>query len=256
MRSVSGVWGAVLSLVLGVGAAWAEATPVTVRVMAQDGKFIGHAMGGVDILIRDADTGEVLAQGVARGATGDTRVLVGEPRVRGARLSRDGDSQFQATLDITEPRRITIEARGPRFAPAQQAAASTTRWVLPGRPPHGPDGVILELSGLAVDVMTPTVYDRTVRVGDEVTIEANVVLLCGCGLEPGSIWNAAEYEIGYVIVNDGHPHSEGRLTYAGRPSRFNGRFTAARNGTYEIMINAYHPQTGSVGIGRASVVVP
>ncbi|HJO34843.1 MAG TPA: hypothetical protein QF361_01330, partial [Gammaproteobacteria bacterium] len=40
-------------------AALAVATPVTVRVLAQDAKFIGDSMGGARVVIRNADSGEV-----------------------------------------------------------------------------------------------------------------------------------------------------------------------------------------------------
>ncbi len=46
----------------------AEPTHITVHVLAKGAKFIGTSMGGVEITIRDADTGELLAKGVPRAA--------------------------------------------------------------------------------------------------------------------------------------------------------------------------------------------
>ena len=42
----------------------AEPTEITVRVMAKDSKFIGTETGGAQVTLRDADSGEVLAQGL------------------------------------------------------------------------------------------------------------------------------------------------------------------------------------------------
>ncbi len=59
------------------------ATRVRVRVVAHDAKVIGDEMGGARITIRDAATGEVLAQGNQRGGTGSTDALVSNPIGRG-----------------------------------------------------------------------------------------------------------------------------------------------------------------------------
>ena len=58
-------------------AAWtqtakAEPTDIIIRVLAKDAKFIGMETGGAKVILRDADTGEILAQGVTSGGTGNT----------------------------------------------------------------------------------------------------------------------------------------------------------------------------------------
>ncbi|MBT5659166.1 MAG: hypothetical protein HOJ02_03315, partial [Rhodospirillaceae bacterium] len=63
---------ALAALLLWAGTASAEPTRLTVRVMAKDAKFIGTSIGGARITIRDVDTGELLAQGVTEGSTGNT----------------------------------------------------------------------------------------------------------------------------------------------------------------------------------------
>jgi len=35
-----------------------------VRVLGKDSKFVGSSMGGARVILRDAETGEMLAQGV------------------------------------------------------------------------------------------------------------------------------------------------------------------------------------------------
>ncbi|MBX9665057.1 MAG: hypothetical protein K5Q19_17165, partial [Novosphingobium sp.] len=48
-------------------AAWAEPTPLTIRVLSLGGKFIGSGMGGARIVVRDARTQQILAQGITSG---------------------------------------------------------------------------------------------------------------------------------------------------------------------------------------------
>lgn len=232
----------------GVSAALAEQTPIVVRVLARDGKFIGSSMGGVRVLIRDADTGEVLAQGATEGETGDTRVLMQTPRARGERIARDADARFAATIEVAAPRRVTVEVYGPLAQLQSAVSASSTQWVLPGRAPHGPDGWIIELPGLAVDVIAPAAYDRGFAAEAEAPIEANVMLMCGCGIEPNGLWDSNRYQVRFQVVRDGRPFAQGDLSYAGSISRFQGVVRLGGAGTYEIMVSAYDPATGNAGV--------
>ncbi len=246
---------ALLMLFLPAAAA-AEPTPLTVRAIAADGKLVGTSMGGARIVVRDADTGTVLAQGVTRGETGSTGKLVGEPHVRHAMLTGPGDAGFETVLDIDRPTRLSIEAFGPLAELQSATSRSTTLWVLPGKPPHGPDGLILELPGLAVGIVHPIVYGRGYEPYDEVEILANAILMCGCALSPGGLWNSDEYEVTYEVMRDGQVQANGPLTFAGVPSRFKGSFKPSGSGTYEVTVTAYHPQTGNAGVDTTTVVVP
>jgi len=70
-------------------AAFAEPTEITVRVLGKDSKFVGSSMGGARVVLRDAQTGEILSQGVTEGSTGDTkRIMLPEG---GARAIRSDD---------------------------------------------------------------------------------------------------------------------------------------------------------------------
>src|SRR5688572_15553148 len=97
--------------------AFAEPTEITVRVLAKDSKFIGTSMGGMRIVLRDAQTGEILATGVTRGGTGDTALIMHENRGSRAVLSDDSAAKFTTTLDLDEPRLIEAEAYGPLGQP-------------------------------------------------------------------------------------------------------------------------------------------
>lgn len=103
---------AALVLALATGAAHAEPTEIVVRAISRDAKFIGSSMGGVAVTFRDAETGEVLAQGVTEGATGDTRNIMQSPGRRAVLASADA-AAFRVTLDIDRPRLIEAELFGP-----------------------------------------------------------------------------------------------------------------------------------------------
>src|SRR5690625_5785628 len=62
-------------------------TPVTIRVLSHDAKFIGTSMGGVEIVIRDVGTGEILSSGITSGGTGDTDLLVLNEKSRYGEIS-------------------------------------------------------------------------------------------------------------------------------------------------------------------------
>lgn len=153
----------------------AEETPITVRVLSLDAKFIGDSMGGARVTLRDADTGELLAEGVTAGSTGDTGRLMQAPRERGAVLATPGSAAYETILDLDRPTRIEITAHGPLGQLQSAVSSSTTRWVLPGKGLAAGNGVVLELAGFAVDVLAPPAHSVT---GDqEVEVRINLVML-------------------------------------------------------------------------------
>jgi hypothetical protein len=110
-------------------------------VISQDGKFIGDSMGGAEIILRDVDSGRILAKGLTRGGTGDTaRTMKSEGRSP-SRTSRDAAS-FAAVLDLGRPTLVRLEARAPLAHPRSQLRVTAERWLVPGQgfapaDPHG-----------------------------------------------------------------------------------------------------------------------
>ena len=117
--------------------AFAEPTEIVIRVLAKDAKFIGTETGGAQVTLRDADTGEVLAQGLTTGETGNTPKIMTDGHARRTVLSDDKAGKFSATIDIQRPRRITVTAVGPMILKDQALTVSATQWVLPGKPMNG-----------------------------------------------------------------------------------------------------------------------
>lgn len=152
--------------------AQAEETRVTVRVLSKDAKLIGSSMGGARVTIRDADTGELLADGVTEGSTGDTGLLVVEPRPRYADLGTEGAAGFEAVLDLDRPTRVEVTAYGPLAQLQAAVSAGTTQWIVPGKHLTGPGSVLIELSGFVVDVLEPAVHSG----GDTGRIHVRTVL--------------------------------------------------------------------------------
>lgn len=177
MRATNPIFSCLLLVAAGLatGPVVAEETPVTVRVLSRDAKFIGTSMGGAQVTIRDAETGELLAEGVTEGSTGDTGRLMGTPRERGAVVSTPGSAAFETVLDLDRPTLLEITAHGPLAQRQAAVSASTTRWVLPGKGLATGDGVVLELAGFAVDVLAPPAH--SIVAGQEVEVRINLVML-------------------------------------------------------------------------------
>src|SRR5579862_6267811 len=89
-------------------------TKVMIRAIARDAKVIGTHVGGARITVKDAASGEILAQGMQQGGTGDTDLIMKKPRTRGMALYNTPDtSGFLAVLHIEKPTVVEISAEGP-----------------------------------------------------------------------------------------------------------------------------------------------
>lgn len=164
-------------LLLGLTAAQAAETRVVVRARAKAAKFIGTSMGGVRVVIRDTDTGEVLARGITSGGTGNTTRLMSGTAV-GQPVSDETAAGFEAVLDIVEPKLVTIEVSGPLAQRQSLASSSTQIWLIPGKHITG-DGVILEIPGFAVDIISPQAHATLDAAAGKaiVRVEANIVMM-------------------------------------------------------------------------------
>ena len=235
----------------------AEPTDVAVRVIAKGGKFVGSSMGGARVVLRNADTGEILAEGVTAGSTGDTALIMREKLDRkGARWS-EGAAEFRARLDIDAPVRVRVEATGP-LAQRQAAATITAeQWLVPGLHVTAGDAWLLELPGIAVDVLAPAAHSSVNGSSDDSQIEisANVILMCGCPLTPGGLWDADEYTVKALIYRNGAAVGEVPLAYAGTASRFAATYAPGKPGAYRIVVVAYEPSTGNTGLDETTVNV-
>ncbi len=234
--------------------AQAEPTEITIRVLGKDSKFVGTSMGGMRITIKDAQTGELLAQGVTEGGTGDTELLMHEDRGRRATLSDDSAAKFSATLDLDVPRLIEVEAYGPLGQLQSAVRVSSTQWVVPGKDVTGGDGWVLEVPGFVVDVLSPPAHVRIPAGKSSGPVSANVVLMCGCPIAPDGLWDADAYEVTALVRKDGAPADEVTLGYAGETSQFKGEVPVDGPGVYEVTVFAYDPANGNTGLDRTTFI--
>lgn len=225
----------------------AERTPIEVRAIAKGAKFIGTSMGGVRIRIEDAVSGDLLAEGTVAGSTGDTAKLMTEPLARPVPRATKGAAVYRTNLELRAPRQVRITARGPLGQPQAVTEVSTTVWVAPGMPVTGGDGVVLELPGFVVDVVSPLAH-ASVEVGSTVTVRANVVMMCGCPIEPGGLWDASKMKFVAYVYRDGKEITRVPGTYAGQTNQFRAEVLVRKPGDYMITFVAHDPRDGNTGV--------
>lgn len=236
-----------------VGPAAAVETKVTVRVLAHDAKFVGSAVGGAAVTITDTATGRVLANGLIRGSTGDTKLIMKTPRQRHMKLvNEQAAAGWTATLDIDRPTRVRITVRGPLAAGANAAELSRTLWLLPGRDLTG-NGVVFDMPGMIVRVVTPQPH-TFVPAGVPLTIEANLTMMCGCPVTPGGLWDAGTMQVvAHVYDATGREVEALKMEYAGQMNRFRTRFTP-QPGSYRLVITAAQEGTINAGVAFSGFV--
>jgi len=167
-----------LAATLVAGVCGATETRVMIRARSKDAKFIGTSMGGAFVVIRKADTGEVLASGLTSGGTGDTKRIMNEPLARGAQIADAATAGFEAKLDLVEPTFVTIEVSGPMGQRQSTAKATVQTWLIPGRNVTG-DGLMVEIPGFAVNIVAPLAHEVVALEGGKakVLLVANVVMM-------------------------------------------------------------------------------
>jgi len=146
-----------VSGLLSSGFAEARETRLVIRAKSKDAKFVGSKMGGARVVVKDSETGKVLAEGLTSGGTGDTRKIMMEPKTRFGRIA-DGAAQFKTSVDIDEPRLITIEVAAPYAFKDNMITSSTQLWLIPGKDITG-EGIIIEIPGFSIEARAPEAVD-------------------------------------------------------------------------------------------------
>ncbi len=234
---------------------WAQPTTITVHVLSKGAKFIGTSMGGALITVKDARTGELLAKGVTTGGTGDTGRIMKTPHTRGGVLSTPDAARFQATLDLEQPRLLEVTAYGPTAQAQASNRVSATQWVVPGRDVTGGDAWLLEIPGFVVDISTPPAHVTLDGLPQEVAVQANVTMMCGCPITPGGLWDADQFEVGVLLARNGEHVGEFPLAYAGASSQFSGRVRVDEPGVYRMTVFAHDPANGNTGLDETTFIV-
>lgn len=174
---IGGIAGLLALVTAGVGPASAGGVPtrVMVRAVSRDAKAIGTKVGGARITVRDVATGTVLAEGIQKGSTGDTDLIMVQPRARGAAVfSTPGTAGFLATVMLERPTVVEVTAEGPLETPQSTQRASKTLLLVPGQDVLG-EGVLLEIHGFTVALLAPA-RDARPSVGSNLEVRAAVTM--------------------------------------------------------------------------------
>lgn len=237
------------------GGAIAEPTEITVRVVARGAMYVGDLVEGAQVTIADAQSGEVLAQGVTKGDAGDPGRIMNVARKRGMPVAASGDALFKATIDLDEPRYLEVTAFGPLERRESATRTAMTQWVVPGKHLSGGDGWVVELAGLFVQGSIESSYVSLDQARKGVTVEAEVALMCGCPVKPGFYWDADRYEVSALVRRGEAQTGRYPLRYAGSASDFAGTFALELPGLYHITVYAYDPSSGNTGVDRLELTV-
>ncbi len=245
-----------LMAIVGMDCANAEPTEIVIRVMAKDAKFIGTETGGAQITLRDADTKEVLAQGLTAGGTGNTPKIMANGRARRDTLSDEASAKFTTTIDIQRPRRITATVTGPMISKDAAITVSSTQWVVPGKSVNGGDGWVLELPGFAIQLIEPLPSEVRLGAGEaRIPLKAKITMQCGCPITPGGIWDANKLQIAAMLERDKKNYPASPLVYAGQASTFVGEIVVLEPGRYMLDVYAYDPSNGNTGVAQFALTI-
>jgi len=222
---------------------FAVETQIMVRAKAVDAKFIGTSVGGVKVVVEDAETGELLDSGWINGDTGSTKVLIKEPIKRGQTLTDANTAGFVAKVDISSPRLLRFKLVGPYGYRQALQEASTTSWVVPGKDIMG-DGITLNMAGFIVDAWTRVIE------GGKVEIYTKAAMLCGCPIYPDGHWDPKNYEVTALLMQNDVKVGEVNLDFTGPVGMFSGKTEIKQSGHYKAIVYIFDKKTGNVGVDR------
>lgn len=232
----------------------AIATKVMIRAVSRDAKVLGDKVGGVKIIIKEVQTGKVLAEGIQKGGTGDTKLIMLEPRKRGTSVfDTDGTAGFLATLMLERPTQVEITAEGPLGFPQARQTVSKTLLLVPGQDVLG-DGIVFEIHGFIVSLLSPDKTERIIA-DQPFEIRATVNLTCSCPTEPNGIWDSNKIKVLARLIKNGKTVQEVPLEYAGQSSTFAGKIMPVVSGNYEIEILAIDAANANFGIIKQQLTV-
>src|SRR5579863_4882048 len=231
-----------------------QETKVMIHAIARDAKVIGTHVGGARITVRDVSTGEILAQGMQQGGTGDTNTIMKTPRTRGMAVYSSGDtSGFLAVLHLDKPTVMEISAEGPLGNAQATQRSSKTLLLVPGEDVLG-EGILLEIHGFIVTALAP-LQDAKVKAGSPFEVRATVTMACGCPTEPDGLWDANKIHVVARLLRDGKVQSEIPMQYAGVQNTFHVDVPVTSAGPLELQVLALDPGSANFGMTREAIAI-
>jgi len=242
-------------------------TSILIRVQARGGKFLGPDIGYSFITVRDVASGQLLAQSVGAGDSGQlgttlvpnasTGVVFSAPETPNWLAATAGSPSptagFLATFDLDAPALIEIAAAAmPNGVPSQQTT-SARMWIWPGAQLVTEPGFVLEMAGLHVELLEPNPAQPPAA-GQPIAITAWVTMMCGCKISDGSAWPVSEFAVtASLVAPDGTIAATSPLAIEvvnGKqvPSVFTGSLPfPATTGAYQLVIGAVQASAANAG---------
>jgi hypothetical protein len=254
-----GIWGAILfAVMIFASPLFAQTggteTKVMIRAVARDAKVIGTHVGGARITVKDVATGEILAQGMQQGGTGDTNVIMKQPHTRGMAVYNTPDaSGFLAVLHLDKPTVVEISAEGPLGNAQATQRTSKTLLLVPGQDVLG-EGILLEIHGFIVTAVAP-LADAKLKAGSPFEVRATVMMTCGCPTEPDGLWDANKIHVVARLLRDGKVQSEIPMTYAGVQNTFHADVPATASGPMELQVLSMDAGSANFGMMKEAVTI-
>ncbi|PIF45444.1 hypothetical protein CLU96_2449 [Chryseobacterium sp. 52] len=234
----------------------ATETQIMIRAKARDAKFIGSSLGGAHIIIRNKVNGQILSEGNTTGSTGNTDLIMKTTKTRETSITDSQTAGFLASIDISEPTFVSIEVVSPFNNKQAQVAVSTEFWLIPGKHILG-DGIILEIPGFIIDILKPRTHQyialNTIK-GEPFLFQANIVMMCGCVIDKGGVWNSDEIEVKGILKKDGKYLKDVNLSLIST-NLFEGNDLLNNPGNYELTVYAYHEKSGNTGVDKVNYVI-
>ena len=229
-------------------------TKIMIRAIARDAKVIGTHVGGARITVRDVATGEILAQGMEQGGTGDTDVIMKKPHTRGMAVFSAGDtSGYLAVLHLEKPTVVEVSAEGPLGNAQATQRSSKTLLLVPGEDVLG-EGILLEIHGFIITPLAP-LPDAKVKAGSPFEVRATVTMACGCPTEPDGLWDANKIRVVARLLRNGKVESEIPMTYAGVQNTFHVDVPNTAPGPMELQVLAMDPGSANFGMNREAIAI-
>lgn len=154
---------------------------LAVYVLAKDAKFIGDYTGGAEVTITHRETGQILAQGITTGSTGDTKKIM-NTTIASQKIDKSS-AFYLADLTIDIPTPIEIEVRGPMNYLQSMHHTSLSTWIFPDQKIRP---VVIEVPGYIVE------GDYQLAKNNQLNIAAKVRMLCGCNLSKQGNWRSSD----------------------------------------------------------------
>jgi hypothetical protein len=228
-------------------------TKVLVRALARDAKIIYDNVGGAHFTFKDATTGRMLAEGVQKGSSGDTDLIMVKPRQRGTKVF---DTPGSAGLVVTlkEPTLVEITAEGPLKFQHSMQRSSKTVLLIPGQNVLG-EGIILEIHGFIVSLLNFGEEGKKINSNEPLDVRATVTMMCGCPIESKGLWDADKIRVVARLVKDGKVVEETPLLYAGEMNTFAGKIKPLPPGQYQLQVLVMDPLNANFGMTQNRLTV-